>query len=153
MEKRGREEEQPTKGADQAGHHGATAGAQPCGDELARTGHTPHLFHPGGGSWCMIHQLESPVTAGEPLRLQPQHLQPMSKASGKRSSIGKQCRCRKLETNVNVPIWTGGGDMCCNSHRQFITQTRAIRRVKGSTISNLSGKQARFKMTWANYYA
>lgn len=57
------------------------------------------------------------------------------------------------------PTWMsrygrGVADMCCNSHRQFITQTRAIVRVKrGSTISNLSGKQARFKMTWANYYA
>lgn len=46
------------------------AGAQPCGHGLARTGHTPHLFPPRGGSWKMIHQLESPVTAGEPLRLQ-----------------------------------------------------------------------------------
>lgn len=155
VEKRGREEKQPTKGADQAGHHRSSWSSALRGWASQDRTHTS-LIPPRGGSWCTDTPTgESSHCWRAALPAAGAPAPPAYEQGPWQEKLHRKAMQVPEARNPTWMPWYGWGvaNMCCNSHRQFITQTRAIRRVKGSTISNLSGKQARFKMTWANYYA
>ena len=161
VEKRDREEEPPIKGADQVGYHRSSWSSVLWGWASQDRTHTS-VIPPRGRElvhWYTSWRVQSLLESCSTWSWCPSTSSLWARPEARESSTWKQLRCWKLETQCERQdgegdrIQTGQGPHVLQQPHTVHHSNQGNQRVKGSTISNHSGKQARFRMTWANYHA